>query len=64
MKMILEIFENNEKMGEIITTKEAEIYKRLAQIYFIKDNKKEPITLKDIVVKKTGVSRQRKKGIL
>lgn len=40
MKMILEIFENNEKVGEIITTSEAEIYKRLAQIYFIKDNKR------------------------
>jgi len=39
MKMILEIFKNNEKVNEIVTTSEKEIYKTLAQVYYTKDNK-------------------------
>ena len=40
------------------------VYEKNAVVRVVKDNKKEPITLKDIVVKKTSISRQRKKGIL
>lgn len=45
MKMILEIFKNSEKVNEIKTTSEKEIYKRLAQIYYIKDNKRATKTI-------------------
>lgn len=50
-----------ETVGQVKVTK---VYERNAVVVVIKDNKKEPVTLKDMVVKRTGVSQQRKKGIL
>ena len=40
------------------------VYEKNAVVRVVKDNKKEPIALKDMVIKKTAVSRSRKKGIL
>ncbi|MBQ9564140.1 MAG: hypothetical protein IJU98_01000 [Synergistaceae bacterium] len=49
-----------EVIGQVKVIK---VYEKNAIVRVVKDNKKEPITLKDLVVKKTSVSTQRKKGI-
>ena len=40
MKMLIEIYKNNEKVNEIISTDAKEIYKKIAQIYNAKENKR------------------------
>ena len=50
-----------EKIGQVKVIK---VYDNNAVVRVIKDNKKEPITLEDIVIKKTQVTRARKKGII
>ncbi|MBR1673166.1 MAG: hypothetical protein IJ702_09580 [Fretibacterium sp.] len=49
-----------EVIGQVKVIK---VYEKNAVVRVIKDNKKEPITLKDIVIKKTAISRSGKKGI-
>ena len=50
-----------EVIGQV---KVIQVYERNAVVRVVKDNKKEPIALKDMVIKKTAISRSRKKGIL
>ena len=50
-----------EVIGQVKVIK---VYEKNAVVRVVKDNKKEPIALKDMVIKKTAVSRSRKKGIL
>lgn len=50
-----------ERIGQVKVIK---VYDNNAVVRVIKDNKKEPITLEDIVIKKTQVTRARKKGII
>ena len=40
MKMLIEIYKNNEKVNEITSTDAKEIYKKIAQIYNAKENKR------------------------
>lgn len=40
MKMLIEIYKNNEKVNEIISTDAKEIYKKIVQIYNAKENKR------------------------
>lgn len=49
------------KIGQVKVIK---VYEQNAIVRVIKDNKKEPITLEDIVIKKTKISQAGKKGIL
>ncbi|MCR5346532.1 MAG: hypothetical protein K6E38_02045 [Fretibacterium sp.] len=50
-----------EVIGQVKVIK---VYEKNAVVRVVKDNKKEPISLKDMVIKKTAVSRSGKKGIL
>ncbi|MBR1603111.1 MAG: hypothetical protein IJ667_06705 [Synergistaceae bacterium] len=49
------------KIGQVKVIK---VYDQNAVVRVIKDSKKEPITLEDIVIKTTQITRARKKGIL
>ena len=49
------------RIGQVKVIK---VYDQNAVVRVIKDSKKEPITLEDIVIKTTQVTRARKKGIL
>lgn len=40
MRMLIEIYKNGEKVNEITSTEPAEIYKKVAQIYNAKENKR------------------------
>ena len=40
MKMLIEIYRNGEKVNEITSTDKTEIYKKVAQIYNAKENKR------------------------